>query len=194
LRNDEGMYILTMDSGTTNTRIYLVEYKTNRIVDFVKKKIGVRNTAIEGSAATLQAAISRGIIELLTRNRCSGKEVSYIVATGMITSNLGLFEVPHINRPGDLEAFAKSSVVKVLPEFQEIPSIFVPGMRTTNFATPKEASISSQINQYDVMRGEEAESFGLLSQMKLTGKGLFVLPGSHTKYVFVDGPKLVSSL
>src|SRR5699024_5971297 len=39
---------------------------------------------------------------------------------------------------------------------------------------------------FDIMRGEEVETIGLLEQVHVSGKGAVVLPGSHTKFVIVD--------
>lgn len=188
------MYIVTIDSGTTNTRIHLVNHGTNEVIDIVKKNVGVKNTSIEGSNDTLRRGISTGIQELLNRNKCRPREISYIVATGMITSNLGIHEVPHINGPATVDDFVKASVVKTSPEFLGIPCVFVPGLQNTISDSKKATTISDRVNLYDVMRGEEVESFGLLQQMNKRGKGLFVLPGSHTKYVFVNNQTILSCL
>jgi 2-dehydro-3-deoxygalactonokinase len=64
---------------------------------------------------------------------------------------------------------------------------------TVNLAGTK--NLLSCINDFDVMRGEEVESFGLLKQFDIQGSGMIVLPGSHTKFVAVDENKdLLGSL
>src|SRR5690606_13755911 len=97
--------------------------------------------------------------------------------------NLGLYEIPHITAPVTVDDFARSSKVVVMEEFFNIPCIFVPGMSNdvADTSNPLEA-----INQFDVMRGDEVESIGLMNQLDLHGKGILVLPGSHTKFVIVD--------
>ncbi|GKV64835.1 MULTISPECIES: 2-dehydro-3-deoxygalactonokinase [unclassified Sporosarcina] len=184
------MYTILIDSGTTNSRIRLIESGNNLIKDLEKVRIGVRNTAIEGTNEGLKNHLHEGISNLLERNNLRVSDIEYIVASGMITSKLGILEVPHLIAPVTAEDFAKNSQVKILPEFFNIPCIFVPGM--SNFAANATAAIE-QINQFDVMRGEEVESVGLLNQLDLSGKGILVLPGSHTKFVMVDQNRTLTS-
>ncbi|MDS8877104.1 2-dehydro-3-deoxygalactonokinase, partial [Streptococcus pneumoniae] len=76
-------------------------------------------------------------------------------------------------------------------EFLDIPCIFVPGMK--NRVSADTADVVDWINEYDVMRGEEVETIGLLKQFDIRGKGFMVLPGSHTKYVVVDEQQRLES-
>lgn len=187
------MKIITIDTGTTNSRIYLIDSKNNQIVDVVKKNVGVKNTAINGSVDVLKNELSYGIEEIVQRNGCNYQDIYYIVAAGMITSNLGLVEVPHIASPCDIKDFATASVVKVLPEFFNIPCIFIPGMKNS-VAADTVLSFREELNKLDVMRGEEVETIGLIKQLQLKGKGIMVLPGSHTKYVLVEDGVVLSCL
>lgn len=184
------MYTILIDSGTTNSRIRLIESDNNVIKDLEKVRIGVRNTAIEGTNEGLKNHLHKGIANLMERNNLQASDIEYIVASGMITSKLGILEVPHLVAPVTVNDFAQNSKVKILPEFFDIPCIFVPGM--SNFAANATATIE-QINQFDVMRGEEVESLGLLNQLDLSGKGILVLPGSHTKFVMVDQNRKLTS-
>jgi len=176
------MYIMTIDAGTTNSRIYLINPESNELLDVVKLNVGVKNTAITGSTDTLKKELSSGIKEILERNKATAEDVSFMAAAGMITSNLGLVEVPHLPSPCTLDDFSTASVVKSLPEFFNIPCIFIPGMKNG-------PHLSS-----DIMRGEEVETFGLIEQLELKGKGILILPGSHTKYVVVEDNVLQSCL
>lgn len=187
------MKIITIDAGTTNSRIYLINNKNNKIIDVVKKNVGVKNTAINGSVDVLKNELSFGMEEIIQRNGCNVEDILYIVATGMITSNLGLVEVPHIASPCDSKEFATASVVKILPEFFHIPCIFIPGMKN---AIPEDQLLGfrEELNKLDVMRGEEVETIGLIKQLQLKGKGIMILPGSHTKYVLVEDGFLLSCL
>lgn len=108
----------------------------------------------------------------------------------MITSNLGLYEVPHIKTPARLEDFVQNCQKIIIEDFHQIPCIFVPSMKNKNAFIDQDFSI----DQMDMLRGEEVETYGLLEQLQPEGKGLIVLPRSHTKYIFVEeGQTLVSS-
>ncbi|MFD1206219.1 2-dehydro-3-deoxygalactonokinase [Sporosarcina contaminans] len=190
LKCGDEMFAILIDSGTTNSRIRLIDSETNQITDSEKVRIGVRNTAIDGHNGELKSHLHKGLGRLLERNCLTAFDVEYIVASGMITSNLGLYEVPHIIAPAGVDDFVESSKVVSLKEFYEIPCVFVPGMSNgvSDCIRPIDA-----INQFDVMRGEEVESIGLLKQMDLHGKGIIVLPGSHTKFVIVDHDRTLIS-
>ncbi|MFW6222992.1 MAG: hypothetical protein ACOC3T_05205 [Bacteroidota bacterium] len=47
------MYIATIDSGTTNSRVYIVD-ETGKVVSKAVEEVGVKNTAITGSRETLK--------------------------------------------------------------------------------------------------------------------------------------------
>ncbi|MCU9613054.1 2-dehydro-3-deoxygalactonokinase [Caldibacillus lycopersici] len=185
------MYIIMIDSGTTNSRIRLVD-ANSRVVDVVKKNVGIKNIAIDGRKELLSDALREGMKELFVRNHCKQQEVKYIVASGMITSNLGLYEVPYVCGPANLGDFAKGAKLDISPQLMNIPCIYIPGMKNKLTATAEEQL--ENIDQLDVMRGEEVETFGLLEQLRLHGKGMMVLPGSHTKFVMVDDRTITSCL
>ncbi|GGF29932.1 hypothetical protein GCM10010954_31320 [Halobacillus andaensis] len=175
--------IIVIDSGTTNSRIRLVEQNSVDIIDALKLEVGVRNTAIDGHNGQLKQDLANGIKNILERNKLTKDDINYIVASGMITSNLGLFEVPHIESPAQFEKFTEAIQMVEAEEFLNIPCFYIPGMKNkVGDSLEKELSV---INQYDVMRGEEVETYGLLNQLNPDGKGVMVLPGSHTKYVFI---------
>jgi len=184
------MNAILIDSGTTNSRIRLIDNKRNTIRDTEKVRIGVRDTAIEGNNKSLKKHIKNGISQLLERNKLAPTEIEYIVASGMITSNLGIYEVPHVYGPASLDDFITHSKVEKLDDFFNIPCIFIPGMKNR---VDESVNIIDSINQFDVMRGEEVEAFGLLKQLDVKGKGVIVLPGSHTKYVLVDENQTLTS-
>lgn len=182
------MKVILIDSGTTNSRLRLYDQTTNKVLDSEKIRIGVRDTAISGSNHNLKAQLKNGIERLLTRNQLTPSDIKYIAASGMITSNLGIYEVPHVTSPAGISDFARFSKVIKLEEFLNIPCVFIPGMKNMVTLSGTE-DLLSHINDFDVMRGEEVESFGLLKQFALKGKGMIVLPGSHTKFVAVGENK-----
>ena len=160
--------LLTIDGGITNTRICLV--RRGEITDMLKLRVGVR-TNLDGSDY-LKREVKQGIASILERNGLSFGDVGAIVASGMITSENGLLEVPHIPAPAGARELADAMKQAFLPEICPIPFLFVPGIRTAG-ARPLDT---------DVIRGEETECIGL---MELAGfhSGLLLLPGSHSKAI-----------
>jgi len=59
------MNVILIDSGTTNSRIRLIDKKTSEIKDLEKVSIGVRNTAIEGNSENLKRQLNDGIRRLI---------------------------------------------------------------------------------------------------------------------------------
>ena len=184
------MFTILIDSGTTHSRIRLVNTNSSKVEDAIKLAVGVRDTAIAGNNHNLKTMISEAIKEIINKNSINKNQIKCIIASGMITSNLGLYEVPHISAPANLEDFVRNCKIVTTEDFLDIPCIYVPGMKNAGDFTEPDFLVDSM----DMLRGEEVETYGLLEQLKPKGKGLMVLPGSHTKYILVDeNQTLVSS-
>ena len=173
------MTILTIDTGTTNTRVSL--WRGGHTLAQQSTQVGVRDTAISGSRAVLQGAVRETIKAVLAQADATADTVTLAVASGMITSALGLHEVPHLPAPAGLDDLAQGMVRVEVPEVFAKPIWFVPGVRN-------EVSMSSLLDfeAMDMMRGEEVEVMGLLEQLGLNGPAMLVLPGSHTKFISLD--------
>lgn len=174
-------YFITLDGGTTNTRAALWE-DTGRLIGMCKADVGVRNTAMDGSNQQLKAAVKELMEQLLQRNAVTYAMVKSVYASGMITSNVGLLEVPHLVAPASLVQFAAGVQTAQFPEICPLPIHFIPGLKNL----PDEAVSLLNIEQMDMMRGEESETLALLSFIDNKSGVLLVLPGSHTKFVTVD--------
>ncbi len=174
-------YIIAIDGGTTNTRASLWE-DPGICVDIVKSEVGVRITSMEGSNATLKAAV-KGLLEsLLQRNQISYDQIDGIYACGMITSKEGLVELPHLIAPAGMQDFVAGLAKVDLPEICPLPIHFIRGLKNRDGA---ELTLA-EIEEMDVMRGEETETLALLDLFGNENGCLFALPGSHTKFVSVD--------
>jgi 2-dehydro-3-deoxygalactonokinase len=170
---------LTLDTGTTNTRVTL--WKNEKAVYSTSRPTGVRNTAIEGSNLSLKAAIREAMEEVLLENRLRWSDISRIVASGMITSNMGLLEVPHLYAPAGIEELASGMVKQHIPDIVDQEIWFIPGVKNAI----KQISIDN-CEQMDMMRGEEAETIGLIVRLAIEGPAMVILPGSHSKFVSID--------
>lgn len=173
------MNILTIDTGTTNSRCYL--WREGALLGQAGVEVGVRDSAISGSKDALKHAV-RDIIKLaLAQAGLEPGDVGLVLASGMITSNLGLVEVPHLVAPVGLDELARGMVRMEMPEVFAQPIWFIPGVRNQSH---KVTLLNHEA--MDMMRGEETETIGLLQRLELSGHALLVLPGSHTKLVSVD--------
>jgi 2-dehydro-3-deoxygalactonokinase len=95
----------------------------------------------------------------------------------MITSNLGLKEIPHVLAPAGVTELAGAAHWHYFREISNLPFLLVPGVRT---ATETNSTV-------DVMRGEETLCLGLVALGLIELPGVVLNLGSHWKAIDVDG-------
>lgn len=159
---------ITIDGGTTNTRISLV--KENEVSDNLKFNIGAGN----GNKELLIKTIKDGIESILRRNSLEEADISGILASGMLSSEFGIIELEHREVPcgiAELNASMKTCAIK---EISNIPITVMRGVKTK----------CDMYEKADMMRGEETELTGLLD--KTEKNCVYILPGSHSKVISVD--------
>ena len=178
------MYYLAVDSGTTQSRIWLMN--DLQILRRISVPVGVRNTAIDGHNRALFEGLGGAIDEI--RNSTTHAQLPQLaVAAGMITSNLGICEVKHASAPVGIEGLSTGIEVRSFPQLGQIPFYFIPGVRSG----PTQADFSNA-DQIDIMRGEETEVIGYLSDSGKPGPILYVHLGSHSKFIRIDDSKRIA--
>ena len=168
---------ITIDGGTTNTRVSL--FSDGKILTTKKYKIGAGDTKKDPDI--LKITIKKALLEILAENKLQENEIECIIACGMITSELGLCCLPHIEAPCGLNELAQNMHKTVMSEISSIPFFFVRGVKTTGDA----------YESADFMRGEEAELYGIGESTE--SDCLYVLPGSHSKLILTDEDGRISS-
>ena len=171
---------LVIDCGTTNLRVKLLDENKN-LVDAVKAEGGVRHTSIDGHNGRLRKMLKESIDAVLLKTGHTADDVIKCVASGMITSGLGLLEIPHLPSPVSVEDMRKGMQEKVFEDIAPFPIAFIPGTR--NFAGKVDMD---NFGGMDMMRGEEVEAIGLYKLLAPKGAAMFVLPGTHNKFVSMD--------
>lgn len=161
---------ITIDGGTTNTRISLVQ--NLKVIGRLKFPVGAR--AGIGNGSILRETIKNGIEQLLQEYEMQAQEISCILAAGMITSEFGLYKLDHIIVPAGVAELNAARKQVMLEDVSEIPFVFVPGVKI----------LSEDLCHTDMMRGEEAELIGLMKDGD--GECVYILPGSHSKLVQTD--------
>lgn len=150
-------------------------------------QVGVRDVAAGRGRSVLIQGVRQAYQQALTESGMEESHVELILASGMITSNVGLVEVPHCAAPAGIGALAAAMVQRVLPEISSKPIWFVPGVRNA-FAVNE----PSQYRQIDFMRGEEVEALALLESERHVGAALVVLPGSHNKFIWINDQRQIA--
>lgn len=175
-------YLITVDGGTTNTRVALWDEK-KQLLSVVKSGIGVKDSAREGSNEKLKKAVKSMIEELIQQTGITFNEIDAVYACGMLTSNVGIMEVPHLIAPVGVEDYVLGVKEVLLPEICPLPICFIPGMKNCSGEINME-----NLEKMDIMRGEETETAALMD-LYPGEEILYVLPGSHTKFISVNKDK-----
>jgi 2-dehydro-3-deoxygalactonokinase len=136
----------------------------------------------ENGAVIEERAFSRGILTVAKDafgavfDECFGDWMSpagtRCLISGMAGSQQGWIEAPYLACPANLDGLADQLA---WPDPKRIA--IVPGMSCEHDGAP------------DVMRGEETQVFGALQVLGMT-RGVFVLPGTHSKWVRVEGGRI----
>jgi 2-dehydro-3-deoxygalactonokinase len=167
---------IALDGGTSNTRVRLFEGE--QLVATARRKVGVRDAVLDPAAKPLHRAVRECLAEVTAR--VSGRAPEFVVASGMLSSEAGLCQVPHVHAPAGIIELARSLDRCDLADITDRPLYFVPGVRTPG--GPGLAGWS----EADVMRGEECETIGAWLALGMRGAAVFLWPGSHTKLVALD--------
>ncbi|MGI8566558.1 MAG: 2-dehydro-3-deoxygalactonokinase [Pyrinomonadaceae bacterium] len=177
-----------VDMGTTNTRVWLV--RDSLVVARARAFVGVRDTARDGSTERIRAALRDLIINVNTEGRRLSPECvpSCVIASGMITSPLGLSEVPHVAAPAGISDIAAGAECQMFADVIDLPVLLIPGVRTEG--TRENAR---EVGAFDVMRGEETLCLGLLELGMMRTESVLLTLGSHWKAIRTDDSSRVAS-
>jgi 2-dehydro-3-deoxygalactonokinase len=178
-------HIGVIDCGTTNSRLSIVT-PDGAVQAQTCQKIGVKDTAIQGSNEPLKRGLTSLFEQAAKQSGIDARDISPVVSSGMITSELGLLEIPHLVAPAGIDDFA-SSLTRLEPsKGLAIPSDLYLIRGVKNKPNPPKGAPIASVRGLDFMRGEETQVMGLL---EIEGRGApttVVNLSSHTKYISVD--------
>lgn len=179
--------VICVDLGTTNTRVWLVNSQ-KMVLAHVRAQVGVRDSAREGNSNAIRRTLRSLIDEVLAA--CSEHRPDRVIAAGMITSALGLLEIPHLRAPAGIAELAAATQAHTFADITELPIYLIPGVR----CGPADAT-GDQIAQTDLMRGEETLCVGLIAQRQIETETTVLNLGSHWKaiQIGIDGRILRSA-
>lgn len=176
------MHIVTIDMGTSNTRSSL--WRDGALLAQAARPVGVRDAATGAGKRPLEQALRDTIEAVLAEAGVAAGAVDLTLASGMIGARAGLAEVPHVAAPAGLAELAQGMAPIALPALADLltgPLWCIPGVRNHR------AQVGLHNHEaMDIMRGEETETMGLLSRLRLEERAIIIMPGSHTKLVSVD--------
>ncbi|MHB8807651.1 MAG: 2-dehydro-3-deoxygalactonokinase [Anaerolineaceae bacterium] len=183
------MNIVTIDCGTTNSRIYVVDSNAHMLYR-ASIKVGVRDTAISGSNKALKEALRTLFERALQETKLQVSDICCILSSGMISSEIGLLEVPHLWAPCNVDDLAHNLQPYVDPSVfpTSIPVYFIRGIK--NAFDPNTICLHD-IDSLDFMRGEETQTIGLLEDSKINLPCCIIVLSSHTKFISVDAQRTI---
>ncbi len=176
IRNENGTMrkFISCDWGTSSFRLRVIDADTKAILAEVKSATGIASAyGLWKNANTDRISFYGDIIlqylnELKQQYQHSLNDAT-IIASGMISSAIGMFELPYAFIPFDTQSTAL--LTHVIRGFGNGNHnlIIVSGLRSDN----------------DVMRGEETKLAGAVLNNS-GGRQLIILPGTHAKHVIIE--------
>jgi 2-dehydro-3-deoxygalactonokinase len=152
--------LLAADWGTTNFRLFLFG-TDGKIIAKHTANIGLKNLGV----LTFEQALLSVMKGDFDRPNLP------VLLSGMVGSRTGWAEAPYVACPASLEDITNGLVTA---PSEKLNVKIVPGLNAP-------ADHEGLLN---VMRGEETQLFGLSATL---GDGVFVLPGTHSKWAKVEG-------
>lgn len=159
--------LVAVDWGTTSLRAALLDSQ-GQVLEEHSSSDGILHVPPGGYAPVFIAACARWM-------RTPG---TFCLLSGMVGSRQGWQEAPYCPCPAGFPELV-SRLAWVDAGLANARVAIVPGLRHEASGVP------------DVMRGEETQVFGALDLLGLH-EGLFVLPGTHSKWVRVAGRRIES--
>ncbi|RLT10181.1 MAG: hypothetical protein DWI24_08955 [Planctomycetota bacterium] len=176
---------IALDGGTTNTRATLL--RGDRVIDVVAESVGVRDSVMHQRSPVLHA-VGQCLKVLKERHAIVVDQVG-VIASGMLGSDAGLVNVPHVMAPATAGQVAGAAFEWFDETVWPKPIKIFPGVRTG--PDPSQCGLMEQALAEDIMRGEETQVWGLWQMLskdrpQLVGQPwILVWPGSHTKMISV---------
>lgn len=174
---------LPVSDGTDGTRprLMALDWGTSALRGWLLGDGGAVLTATSGKLGIL--SVANGAFEAAYRAFTADWRATHpglpALACGMIGSRQGWAEVPYVACPAGLADLVGRGVT--VGEVDASLRI-VPGL-----------SCQAPDGMIDVMRGEETQTFGAVdgpAASEQVGDGLFILPGTHSKWAAVEGGRI----
>ena len=159
--------LIAVDWGTSSLRAALLDTQ-GQVVEEHRSGDGILSVPAGGYAPVFIAACARWL-------RAPG---TFCLMSGMVGSRQGWVEAPYCPCPAGFAELG-AALAPVDAGLANARVAIVPGLSCEHDGVP------------DVMRGEETQVFGALDLLGLDS-GLFVLPGTHSKWVRVQDRRIES--
>ncbi|MBS3917522.1 MAG: 2-dehydro-3-deoxygalactonokinase [Deltaproteobacteria bacterium] len=178
-----------IDCGTTNSRVYVID-ENERIVGQSSAQVGVRDVAVSGTKQVLKDGLKQVFIKAAESVPVPLQGIEFAIASGMITSEIGLLEIPHLIAPVGIDELVEN--IRLVKDEQifplDIPIIFIRGVKNNLGRLP----VFGDLRKLDFLRGEEVQTIGLLHHLNPLLPLNIVFLSSHTKLVHVNTERKIA--
>lgn len=161
--------LLALDWGTTNLRGYLLDQAGNTLEHLAVAQ-GVRSISDGKFAEAFQRHFGHWLEQY--------PDIP-VIACGMVGSRHGWCEAPYVPTPANARHLAQRAIR--IDQLAGRPFAIIPGVTDS---PPGQAP--------DIMRGEETQLLGALAAQAGISEGVFVLPGTHSKWIKVRNGAIAS--
>lgn len=162
----------SVDWGTSRLRMRLVEQRTGEILEQIESEEGVWQVFQDWQEAGKPGRLPffRGRLSALRRAASQNARPDLpILISGMASSSIGMLELPYAQAPFALDGSG------IISHWVDEHCLLISGLQTGE----------------DVMRGEETQCLGLNLEDEL--EGMFVLPGTHSKHIWITNGQIMDS-
>lgn len=162
----DATHLIALDWGTTSLRAVLMDSRGETLRE-------------ASSTDGILSAVERGfpqVFDSTVGGWLQDYPESAVLAAGMIGSRQGWCEAPYVPCPA---GFSELGQALTWIKNASVPIGIVPGL-----------VVHHSTGAPDVMRGEEVQVFGALDLLGVSD-GIFVLPGTHSKWVVVEDRRIV---
>ena len=176
------MKFLSCDWGTSSFRLRIVNLNDARIEGEHVNEAGIQTTfnkyikaGNEANRVKFYFDQLKKEIRQMSENLQVNLEGMLIVCSGMASSSIGIKELPYSDLPIDVNGNSVGLEYFPMSEDFDYSLLLVSGLRSSD----------------NVMRGEETQLIGVVRQLEnFSGNGIFILPGTHSKHIKVEGYKV----
>ena len=160
MATDIGAEFVAVDWGTTHLRLRLIRAFGSGALELLAE------TQSRDGIASVAAGEHERVFLAALRGLAGDREspVRDVYFAGMVTSSLGWVPTPYVSTPCGARELAAGLTTR---DVGSLRLHFLPGVRT----------------QDDVLRGEEVEALGLLTDAFGWSETVLVLPGTHSKWI-----------
>ena len=179
---------LSCDWGTTSFRLRRVAGPDRTVIREIREPAGVKPLYEEAlrSGAEIEAAradvfarfLNRKVEALLAGEKTPAHKLPLVIS-GMASSSVGWRELPYAKTPFPLDGSGVQSHELNWSKPEWLGPVYL---------------ISGIATACDMMRGEETEVVGLMSDVSpatLRERSMLILPGTHSKHVWIENQSVV---